>query len=194
MIRKNLRNGFTMLEIIFVVIAIGILVGLFFPNIITSKNKTEISSTIANDAKLIVQAVTEWKGTSSDSDGSYSNLDTEDLVPYLPNTMIWDNTNIKSSGLNSGIKYQVISDITITNGDSFKILINFTDTINSKNLDDRIILYAETNAMDTLKSISTDKTNATNISDATAIGSANDVFTTGGTTKDGICGVRKLKF
>ena len=81
--RHGFKKGFSLLEIIFVVILIAGLLLLFFPNIIFSSSKADIGSVVTNDAKMITQAVTEWRGSSSNSDGTYSNLTTAEIVPYL---------------------------------------------------------------------------------------------------------------
>jgi prepilin-type N-terminal cleavage/methylation domain-containing protein len=195
---KKMKKGFTLLEIIFAVILIGVLLVLFFPNIISNANKGDIKSTLTNDAKMITQAVTEWRGSSANSNGTYSALTTAEIVPYLPTTMVSTGTGastiIKSTGLKSGISYQVISDSISTNGDSFKILINFSQAIANKNYDQRTITYAETTAVNTFKNMSIDPTAAQETTAATAIGAANAAFTVGGPNTDGICGVSKLKF
>jgi len=195
-INKNFKKGFTLIEIIIVVVIIGILVSLFYPSIMSNKDKAIINSTVGNDVKLLSGAITEWKTTSPDSNGSYSSLTTDKIVPYLPSSMTYDGTSIHSSGLNGGIAYQIESDKINTNGDSFKVYSDFTAAITNNNYDDRIKTYAETVAMDKWKKLSTDKTagDTTVVGDATAIGSANDVFTTGGTTKDGKSGTRKIVF
>jgi len=192
--RHGFKKGFSLLEIIFVVILIAGLLLLFFPNIIFSSSKADIGSVVTNDAKMITQAVTEWRGSSSNSDGTYSNLTTAEIVPYLPTTMKYVDGKIRSTGLNGGIGYQVSSDRISSDGDSFKILINFAQAISNKNYDDRTITYGETNAGDTFKRLSIDSAAAVKSTDATALGAANAAFTVGGTTTDGLVGVSKLKF
>lgn len=192
----NMKGGFSLLEIALAVMLMGLIIILVFPTIIFNSNKGNINSVVTNDAKMIAQAVTEWRSSSSDSDGTYTNMTTDKIVPYLPTKMEWDSTNqaVKSTGLNGGVKYQVLSDKIVSDGDSFKILINFTEVVASKNFDDRTVTYAETSANDTFKKLSTDPTSASAESGATAIGAANVAMTAGGTTTDGICGVSKLKF
>jgi len=194
--KKKFRNGFTLIELIISVSVIAVLAALLYPNIMDNKNKSVISSTVLNDVKLIAGAVAQWKANSSDSDGSCTNLTTQKLSAYLPASMKYDAVNdaVTSSGLNDGIAYQVISDKITTNGDSFKIYMDFTTAISRNKYNDRIIQYAENSAMDNFKKISSDSATAEKASDATALGTANDDLTRGGTDTDGLCGVRKIAY
>jgi len=196
--KKHTKKGFTMMEIIFVLIVLGVLVALVFPTVIGGKNKATIGATVTNDMKLIGQALTEWRGNSANSNGTYSNLTTSEIVAYLPSSMTYDNATdtIKSSGLNGGISYQVISDNINSDGDSVKIYVDFSKVINDQSLDERTISYGETDAMNKIVSIATDKTTARNgmASDATALGNANADFDRGGNDTDGYCGVRQVRF
>ena len=193
------RKGFTLVELIFVIIIIAVLVSLFYPTIIANKDKATISATVGNDAKLISAAITQWKGSSSNSDGSYANINTADIAIYLPNTMKYVSSGnyIESSGLNGGIHYQVLSDKINSNGDSFKVFEDFSSAIAQKHYNDRLIKYAEKVGMDAFHNLSTNKATAGAAPEentATALGSANADFTTGGTDTDGLDGVREIVF
>ena len=188
----NGRGGFTLIEIIIVVVIIGMLVGLFYPSIFSNKNKAVISATVGNDVKLLSGAITEWRNTSSDSDGTYKNITTAEIAAYLPSSMTYDSGNdvIKSSGLDGGITYQIISDKINNEGDSFKIFADFTQAKQNNNFDDRATRYAEKTFISKWIKIST-ANQTTGDENATALGKANDVFTTdGGNDKDGKVGVR----
>ena len=193
-VRKNFKKGFTLIEIIIVVVIIGILVSLFYPSIMSNKDKAIINSTVGNDVKLLSGAITEWKTTSPDSNGTYSSLTTAEIAPYLPSGMTYSGGAIHSSGLDGGIAYQILSSKINNNGDSFKVYMDFTKAINNNNYSSRIKTYAETVAMDKWKNLSTDKTDTTTVSDAKALGDANAGFTTGGTTTDGKCGTKEIVF
>ena len=195
-VRKNFKKGFTLIEIIIVVVIIGILVSLFYPSIMSNKDKAIINSTVGNDVKLLSGAITEWKTTSPDSNGTYSAITTKKVATYLPSGMNYDTATdtIQSSGLNGGIAYQIISDKINTNGDSFKVYADFTAAITNNNYDDRIKTYAETVAMDKWKKLSTDKTDTTTVGNADGLDAANADFSTGGTTTDGKSGTRKIVF
>jgi len=198
--RKGLRKGFTLMELIFVVITIALLVGLFFPSIIANKDKTQIHSVATNDAKLIASGITEWKGASSESDGTYANLDTGKLSAYLPSTMEYDGTWIHSTGLNGGIHYQVLSDKINSDGDSFKVYVDLSTIKDAQNFDDRMVTYAEKTLSDGFRAIAINKNTGTAANDATVetdakgLGSANADFDTGGTAVDGLTGTRKIRF
>ena len=194
--RKIAKKGFTLVELIFVIVIIAVLVGLFYPTIMANKDKANIGAVVGNDAKLIASAVTQWKGSSKESDGSYTNLTTDSISIYLPNSMVYDSVNhvVKSSGLNSGISYQVLSDKITQNGDSFKIYIDFSKAIGDHSYNTRLIQYAEKTAEDAFYNLSTDKGNTSETGTATALGSANSNFTAGGTTSDGKAGTRNVVF
>ncbi len=198
-IHTRKKNGFTLLELIFAIVVVAIIISLIYPTIIANKNKAVISSTVGNDAKLISQAVTQWKGSSSNSNGSYSNLTTAAIAIYLPNTMKYNSSGgyIESSGLNGGIHYQVISDKINSNGDSFKVFENFAPAIAQNHWNNRLISYAEKVGMDAFHNLSTNKATAGAAPEegtATALGSANADFKTGGTDTDGEDGVRQIVF
>ena len=193
---KKMKKGMTLFEIVMVMLALAVVLYLLYPSIMFAYNKSLINSAITNDVKMISQAVNEWKNTDSDSDGTYRNVTTSEVVPYLPTQMNFDagTNSIKSSGLKGGISYQFASDVISSNGDSIKILVNFTEAITSKNYDTRTITYAETTALNTLKGVSSDQSTSTTNPLATALGAANAVLTSGGTQTDGLCGISKLKF
>lgn len=196
--KSSLKKGFTLIEIIIVVVIIGILVGLFYPSIMSNKNKAVISSTVGNDVKLISGAIAEWKNTSPNSNGSYSAITTSEISTFLPSTMEYDSTNdlIKSSGLSGGVSYKVLSDKISTSGDSFKVYMDFTTAVNNNNYDDRTKTYAEKVAMDKWKKLSTDKTSGdtTEQDAADGLGDPDAAFSTGGTAIDGKAGTRKIVF
>lgn len=198
---KNMKGGFSLLEIIFAVILVGIVASLTIPNLISGKDKTEISSVLGSDMKNLAEAVTEWKGTdTANSDGTYSAVTNALLEPYLPPSLRLDGGDIVSTGINAGtnkgIKYTILSDTTGggSTGDSFKIYVDFSDIISAKNLDDRVVQYAEKTAMNSISKISTNVAGTIQEGDATAIGAANATLTVGGDSTDGLCGVRYLQF
>lgn len=194
--KNKMKKGMTLFEMVMVMLVAAVILYLIYPTIMFNYNKTVINSAITNDIKMISQAVNEWRNTDGDSDGTYRNVTTSEVIPYLPTQMSYDagTNSIKSSGLKGGISYQLISDVISTNGDSIKILVNFTEAITTKNYDTRTITYAETSALNTLKGVSSDQSTSTTNPLATALGAANAAFTSGGTQTDGLCGVSKLKF
>lgn len=190
------KKAMTLFEIVMVMLAIAVVLYLLYPSIMFNFNKAIISNTLTNDAKMISQAVNEWKTTDTNSDGTFKNITTSGIVAYLPSQMTYDAVGdvIKSSGLKGGVSYKIISDVISTNGDSIKVLMNFTEAITTKNYDLRTITYSETSALNTFKGTSSDQSTSTTNTNATALGAANAAFTSGGTATDGICGVAKLKF
>jgi prepilin-type N-terminal cleavage/methylation domain-containing protein len=209
--KKNMKKGFTLLEIVMSIILLAVVAYMVYPNIIAGKDKSEITSALNADAKSIMLAVSEWKSTDTkNSDGTFNALTNLLLVPYLPTSLRYDSVSkaIVSSAINvggsytnpKGIKYTVVSDTTPSGsaGDSFKIFIDFADIDSAKNLNDTLTQYAEKTAMNAIAQISTNvdvsgKVGQTPL--ATAIGTKNTAFSvTGGTDTDGMCGVRYLRF
>lgn len=202
---KTWKKGLTLPEILFAVLVITVIMSLLLPNIINSKDRAIISSTVTNDAKLLAQAFTEWKGNSSYSNGTYANIETGMLTSFLPETMSVDDGGtpndfsddiIKSSGLNGGISYQVFSDEITTSGDSLKIIANGQVARDSQNWSERVSDSFEDTVANAFIGLSIDKNNAKlgKTSLATALGSANASFTLGGVSGDTTIGIRFIKF
>jgi len=191
------RGGFTLVELIFVIVIIAILVSLFYPVIMSNKEKANINAVVGNDAKLISGAITQWKSQSSQSKGNYNGISDAAIAIYLPNTMSYSGGYIHSSGLNGGIAYQVASDKITNDGDSIKIYVDFTKAINDSKFNPRIIQYAEKAAMDAFYNIATNKSESSKPTEdaaAKGLGNANSGFTDGGSTTDGKAGTRKIAF
>jgi len=204
--KKSMRGGFTMLELVFVLIVIAVLTAIFMPKIISQSDKNQISAVLSSDIDSLYNAIAEWRKTSTESDGSFSNLTTAKLEPYLPYTMKLkdpdgtpDNGDeyITSSELGGNIHYQVASYKITKNGDSFKVYIDASAARSSNSWTTDVVKYTETKGMNILVRHNTNKdsTTYTKQAKATAIGSANSSLgTNGGTNNDAKFGVEGLVY
>jgi len=206
-LKKGLRSGFTMIELIFVVIIIAVIAGVTVPKIMSNSSKTEISGVLGSDTESIYQAMNEWRSSASVSDGTFSNITTAGLGSYLPNNMSLvdpDGTSgngdeyITSSGFNGNIRYYIISDTSATAGDSIKLFVDMSRAKNAQNWGNSLTQYAENKLIGLMvkyssnPSISGDVGNINTGVAATAIGGANSAMTAGGTTYDGLVGLRRI--
>ncbi len=191
-IQKKKRGAFTLIEIIIVIVLIAILVALFYPSITQNKNKSELSAVLNNDAKMIAGALTQWK---ADNQGNWSAVTTGAISIYLPKEMKYTGGYITSTGLHNGIHYQVLSDKINSNGDSFKIYIDFSAATAENKYGARIIQFGEKKAMTIFKHLAgANSSLTTEKSNARGLGSANADFKTGGNSSDSKCGVRNIVF
>lgn len=189
---KSSKKAFSMIEIIFALVVVAVIAALIIQNVRSTKRNTEVTSTIQNDIKNIFNAAARWRDQGADSDGTFNNISTSELCPYLPSSMKCDGTYIYSSGFkdsnNQGmIKYKILSYKIAKDGDSFKIFMDATALASARNWGDRAKQGAEAAFDDICKKISNNK-NVTIDNLATDIGSANAGFTDGGTTTDGEAG------
>lgn len=204
---KGLKKGFTMIELVFVIIIIAALAAISIPKIMNNSSKSEISGVLGSDTESIYQAMNEWRGSGSGTDGTFANLTTSGLGAYLPNSMSLvdpDGTPnsgdeyITSSGFNGNIHYQIASDTSVSTGDSVKFFVDMTLVKNSQNWGDSLVQYAENKVTALMVKYSSNPSvagAAANIASgvsATSIGSANAALTGGGTTTDGLVGLRKI--
>lgn len=204
---KGLRKGFTMIELVFVIIILAVLAAISIPKIMNNSSKSEISGVLGSDTESIYQAMNEWRGSGSGTDGTFANLTTSGLGAYLPNSMSLvdpDGTPnsgdeyITSSGFNGAIHYKIASDTSVSTGDSVKFFADMTLVKNSQNWGDSLVQYAENKVTSLMVKYSSNPTVAgapANIAAgvvATSLGAANAAFSGGGTSSDGLVGLRKI--
>ena len=185
------KKGFTLMEMVFVIIIIAGLMAIIIPKITTNSNKSEISATLGSDIKTILSKASEWKQTDSASDGTFDSISTDKLAPYLPTNMSYDSSSgcIKSSGYGGQVCYKIAPDKVTNNGDSVKIYVDMSKALGSA----KIRKMAETIGMNILVNYSSEKDKSVKTPTATDIGNANSNFKTdGGAADDGKFGVRKI--
>lgn len=143
-------------------------------------------SEIHSDTQSIITAANKWRKSSPNSDGTWNNLTTDAICPYLPTTMKCENGIIYSSQYKGLVHFKVAPYKVNNNGDSIKIFVDVTGSVlNSASLRKK----AETQAMDSIAGFSSDPTTIVEDGVATDIGNPNAGFTDGGTADDGKFGV-----
>lgn len=191
----KLKKAFTLMELVFVIIIIAIIAAVTIPKILDNSDKTQIASIVGSDIKSIYRAAGEWKKSSNAAGGSYSTISGDKISAYLPTNMSVDAGGwIYSSGLNKGIRYEILSDKINSDGDSFKVFVDLQTARDRNHWSTNIQKYAELKATDILQRTSADPTKATIDLAAKAIGDANADFTNGGTTDDSMCGTRQIAY
>lgn len=186
------KKALSAIETALVIIVVAMTTYYIFSYAYDTYMRNTISNTINADAQSLLKGSLEWKEKSSNSDGTYLNINNTDLIVFLPEKMELKDSVIKSMGLEQGISYTVLSDRNVVSGDSLKIFIDLSKLKNSKKLSDRMIEFAETSAADTIKRVFGNNSSVVINKNATAIGAANASLSSGGTTTDGLVGVEKI--
>jgi len=187
---SGFRRGLTMLELIFVGVLVALGTILVIKVVLPTYTDNKIHSVVNTDISQIVKAAARWKMTDTASDGTYNNITTNSLCPYLPAKMKCDGDGyIYSSGFNGGIKYQIASSKIKTDGDSFKIFADATTAAANNHWDNKTKMEFEKAFTNAAVHFSTQPSSATIDTKATALGDANAAFTDGGTDNDGEAGV-----
>jgi len=190
------KKGFTLIELMIAIVIMATLAALIIPKIMSNSRSAEMSATIQSDVKSINTAVGKWKMESSNSDGTYNNIDVKGLCSYLPDNMACDDTWIYSGGYKGSdgkgmVKYKILSYKKNTNGDSYKIFMDGSTLASAQSWSDRAKTNLETTFDNIAKKASSDP--SVNIDTvATDIGNANDNFDDGGSATDGQSGVKGI--
>lgn len=205
--KKGFRKGFTMIELIAVVVIIGGLIYLVYSRVSATKQMEQISSAIRNDTNMIIQALMKYKDQDPSADSTYKGINAEALSYYTEGALVYDQTKkvITSSGLKlqeknvdgkklGGCSYKFAPDTySGKNNYSVKVVMDCSQAVAKYSWNTEMSKKAEKIFNDAImaKSNSTEKTTDYTAKD---IGNANAGFTTGGTTTDAIVGVRHLQF
>ena len=188
---SKMKSGFTMMELIFVIVIIAGLMAMFIPKITSNADKAEVSSVLSSDIKSILSKATEWKKMDSDSKGTFEGITTAKLAPYLPDNMSYDESGdyIKSSGYGGQVHYKIASDKINKEGDSVKVFVDASVIGGSA----RVRKSAEVTGMNILVKYSSNHAEATKGKTAKAVNIKDGAFdTTNGTVDDGKFGVGKI--
>lgn len=125
-----MKRGFTLMEIIFVVIAIGMLMSITTIKILNSSRRSQFFGTIHSDVKTILSKVTEWENNYPNYKGDLRNLKNASyLSGYLPSNMsvikIGSSYYITSSGYGKYLRYAIEGD----SPNSFETDVYYGDVI-----------------------------------------------------------------
>jgi len=113
---KETKKGFTLMEVIFAIIIVGMLAGIIIPKILNNSQRSQIMGTVQSDAKTIINKVVQWKASDPSAQGSYTNLSPQSLANYMPSDMPVTNSRdnkpgdaaiINSSGYGPNLTYLV---------------------------------------------------------------------------------------
>lgn len=136
--KKNLRKGFTLVELIFVIIIIGILTISITNYSVGQSDKIEISSLTGQINRDIVMALSDYKKNYYLSNGIYQGAHADTIFMYLPNSSDYILTGAGASSKIhhkdlTGYYFQIAPDSFAGNSDSkYKIFFNGSELKTSK--------------------------------------------------------------
>jgi len=84
-VKKKMRKGFTLIEIVFVAVIIAIMAGLIIPKILDNAKTSEYLSTIQEDLKSVKTAIAQYKSDGGKIDNTFT---TAKLGDYFPVTIV----------------------------------------------------------------------------------------------------------
>jgi competence protein ComGC len=191
------KKAFTMMELILVAIVMAVLIAVFYPTIMSNSKENTLTGTVNTDIKNIIKASNKWKTQDAQSDGTFANITTNAICPYLPQNMRCDKKGIHSSGFHDAngygrIIYKVASDKVATAGDSIKIFADASTLANVEHWQDEDKKKFDTVATNLMKKVSTQPKNVEIDKKASNIGNPNDAFEDKGNDHDAKGGVRKI--
>ena len=98
------RAGFTMIELIFVIVILGILAAVAIPKLSATRTDAEVSKIVADTATLISDL-----GTYYTSQGTFAGANIKDITNFVTDTNLTslkdtDSFNITDSGSNACLK------------------------------------------------------------------------------------------
>ena len=178
---KKQKSGFTILELVIVLIILSIVTGIAYQVITSQKSKAVATFAITTDLNEIQQAIQEIVL----DDNSITN---ENISIYTSTNILYDETLQSLVSKSNGCHYYIEYDTVVKPNDAYKILLNCKNLFNQD--ENKII---EIKFASTVNKISKDKKIVIIDKKATSIGQSNASFTSSGTTGDGIVGARKMK-
>jgi prepilin-type N-terminal cleavage/methylation domain-containing protein len=130
--KKNMKKGITLIEIILAIVLIAIILGITIPKLMSNSDRAELKSVISSDIRTIVEAASLWKKESAAAQNSYATVSSAQIASRLPGNMHVDTVSgyIHSGGLRSG---NASADATSQETGAQYIVMNDTDGANVEN-------------------------------------------------------------
>lgn len=189
--RAGVRGGFSMIELIFVLLILGIILVFMYAKLSGGFSRTQADTVFSNEVDNIVRGALNYKNSSPNSGDTFSGLNGDEIVKYIISDKITADTTTTPHSIKSakfpGCNYYVAP---FASNQQFKLLVDCSAEKASQNWDNRKTQLFEEKIVKFVKDRST--TAATEDYAATAIGNANAALTGGGTTTDGIVGITAI--
>lgn len=168
--KKNMKKGITLIEIILAIVLIAIILGITIPKLMANSDRAEIKSVVSNDMRTIVEAASLWKKESSSAQNSYATVSGAAIASRLPANMYVDDVTgyIHSAGLRTGndapgagsdqetgAQYLVLNDTdgnNVENG-NISIVVDLTRGANDLGWKNRTLAYARGVVEDTMSEL-----------------------------------------
>jgi type II secretory pathway pseudopilin PulG len=194
-VKKGMRKGITLIEIILAIVLIAIILGITIPKLMSNSAKAEIKQVVASDLKSIVSAAKDWRKSSATAAGSFDSIKPSAIASRLPSNMMVDTTDkvILSAGLltgsqtsqnlrDTGIQYNVgwnLQKITLAAVNTgtpvvktgrFSIVVDIRNGVNELGWENQLVVYAQDVINDTIaEMIEEGETLSTYVSNASAV-------------------------
>ena len=164
------RGGFTLIEVILAIVVVAVIMGIVIPKVMSNSDKAQIKQVISSDVRSIIQAAADWKRTSADAGGTYTNIAASKLDSRLPSNMKINANKIQSSGFNGGCVYGLTKSNINQDGDSFVLAMDCTSAKDALNWSAKLQAYATEAFKDTVKSLG-----GSNVADDTSSNNVNGI-------------------
>ena len=136
-VKKGKRKGFTLMEIIFVAVIIGVLAGLIIPKIIKNAELSQNSSALQSDSKTIYSSLKQYIADSKYY-ADTKNLNAEELSAYFPSAVeVKADANDANKMIITDTNYPDITYTVTTDPTSKKFTFNI-DVTKAANGDDAL--------------------------------------------------------
>ncbi|MCI6564095.1 type II secretion system protein [Campylobacter sp.] len=174
-----MKKGFTMIELIFVIVILGILASVAIPRLAATREDAEISAAVANLRTLVNDATAYYTAKGSFNGVKWNEITNvpikKSATEAIGDTGATTDAQLKVGKDNDCIKVKLVDKDTNTNAPAH---IVFTKKNNATGTCDQVLKSAPVIPYVDSKVIYTNKTNktSTTISSAIAIGSSTSVY------------------
>ncbi len=202
-VRKNMKKGFSLVELVIVIVIMGILSAVVYNSLSGSKGNIEIQNSISSSVRQVTEAVSQYRANNSVTAEPYTGANINDASIYLPAAMslgrndgseaVLGTSNLAldevgSLGLNGQCEFSIAPDLDRAGGVANRGVKLFMDCSAMTNWTDAERLKAETVFISNVTKYSSSDVLA--VPATTVLGLENVNFTLTGSNTDGIVGVR----